>query len=653
MKTKFKISRLIIAGIRKNYITTFHEGVNIIYGDSDTGKSTILELINYTLGSKTIELADEINTSCHYVSSEFVINDKLYTFKRDVFNKNNPIEVYPCSFEDCSNFYPDKFNPTSIPLNNGLEYVSDFLLDLLNFPKLKIKTSPSKANSNFQKVSFRNIFKYCYLDQDTVGSKNLLENNNWVKSSILKETFKYITNTLDSSISEISIEIANLINNKDILLKEHSVISKFFQESNIKNINEIDYEINAIDENIDVLTDEVNNLNISMKANSKNYLELKSYYDELNVNTKRLDIETKELSVKIENYSRLLNDYDNDIDKISSVLLAQTRIGEISTEVSPCPICDSSITIEIDKDNFSIVPSTHLEKEVSSLKSRKRDIKSLIQLSKDEHKSKYSEMIENQNLLIKVRTMIDEENSNMVTPFLTQRDALLKELNRSEERRNNLVSTLKLRNQLNKIIERIAQHESQLNYLNDTLDELKSKAPDINVIFSEMKNYMYSYLENINIKNRKNISISTKTFLPVFRGHDYSAITSGGLRTILSIGYYLSLMNLSIKMNINYPNFIMIDTVGKYLGKTGTYEIAQSIDNEVDEGLTDPEKYKNIYAEILNITELAKSKDISCQIIIVDNDIPEHIKKCEDDFVVEHFSTIGVVKSKIGLIDDL
>ena len=162
-----------------------------------------------------------------------------------------------------------------------MEYISDFLLDILNFPKLKIKTSPSKANSNFQKVSFRNVFKYCYLDQDSVGSKSLLENNNWVKSAIVKETFKYITNTLDSSISEISIELANVINNKDVLLKEHSVISKFLQESNVKNINEIDYEINVIDENIDALTDEIDKLNTNMKANSKNYQELKSYYDEV------------------------------------------------------------------------------------------------------------------------------------------------------------------------------------------------------------------------------------------------------------------------------------------------------------------------------------------------------------------------------------
>ncbi|MFK71234.1 hypothetical protein EEN95_18790 [Salmonella enterica] len=425
------------------------------------------------------------------------------------------------------------------------------------------------------------------------------------------------------------------------------------QESNVKNINEIDYEINLIDENIDVLNDEINSINIDMKANSKNYQELKSYYEEINLNIKRIDIETKELSSKIENYSRLLNDYDNDIDKISSVLMAQTRIGEINEEHSPCPVCDSIITIEIEKNNFSIVPSTHLEKEISSLQSRKRDIKSLIQLSKDEHKAKNAELAELEDVLLKVRSMIDEENANMVTPFLTQRDALLKELNRSEERRKNLVSTLKLRNQLNKIIERIAQYESRLIHLNDTLTELTNEAPDINVIFKEMSDYLQLYLENINIKNRKNISISTRTFLPIFRAHDYSSITSGGLRTILSIGYYLSLMNLSLKMNINYPNFIMIDTVGKYLGKTGSNETLQSTDYESDEGLTDPEKYKNIYTEILKLTERAKSKNISCQIIIVDNDIPDDIRQREDDFVVEHFSTIGVEKSKIGLIDDL
>ncbi|WP_241170472.1 AAA family ATPase, partial [Serratia marcescens] len=102
MNTNLRILRLIIVGIRKNYVTTFHNGLNIIYGDSDTGKSTILELINYTLGSKNIDLADEINSSALYVSAEYIINGSPYTFKRDIFNKNNPIEVYPCKFEDCS-----------------------------------------------------------------------------------------------------------------------------------------------------------------------------------------------------------------------------------------------------------------------------------------------------------------------------------------------------------------------------------------------------------------------------------------------------------------------------------------------------------------------------------------------------------------------
>ncbi|HIH8963811.1 exonuclease SbcC [Serratia marcescens] len=653
MNTNLRILRLIIVGIRKNYVTTFHNGLNIIYGDSDTGKSTILELINYTLGSKNIDLADEINSSALYVSAEYIINGSPYTFKRDIFNKNNPIEVYPCKFEDCSNFYPDKFNPTSAINNNGLDYISDFILELLSYPKLKIKTSPSKANSDFQKVSFRNIFKFCYLDQDSVGSKNLLENSNWIKSTIIKETFKYITNTLDSSISELSVEISNIIKNKDNLLKEHAIISKFLHDSNVKNINEIDNEISFIDESIDELSIEIEKINVSMTANSENYQELKSIFKEETLITKRIDLEINELATKIENYSRLLNDYDNDIDKISSVIMSQSRMGQDNIESSPCPICDNLITIDISKSNFSLIPSEHLSKEIHSLQSRKKDIQSLIKQSQSEHKIKINDFMEQEATLDKIRSMIDEENDNMVTPFLTQRDALLKELNLSEEKRKSLVSSLKLRNQLSKVIEKIAQYEASLVTLEANLVELKKNTPDINTIFTEMSNYLQLYLKGINIKNRKDISISNKTFLPIVRSRDYSSITSGGLRTIISIGYYLSIISLGLNKKLNYPNFIMIDTVGKYLGKIDSNNSENFIDDELDDGITDPEKYKNIYLEMIKICESAIEDDVSCQIIIVDNDIPSEIKELENVFVVEHFSTTGAENSKIGLIDDI
>ena len=39
MKSYLRIERLILVGVRKNYIVQFEDGLNIIHGDSDTGKS--------------------------------------------------------------------------------------------------------------------------------------------------------------------------------------------------------------------------------------------------------------------------------------------------------------------------------------------------------------------------------------------------------------------------------------------------------------------------------------------------------------------------------------------------------------------------------------------------------------------------------------
>ncbi|EDS7766808.1 AAA family ATPase, partial [Salmonella enterica subsp. enterica serovar Blockley] len=73
MKSYLRIERLILVGSRKNYFVEFEDGLNIIHGDSDTGKSSILEFIDYLLGGSSIELADEIISSVDYAALEIII----------------------------------------------------------------------------------------------------------------------------------------------------------------------------------------------------------------------------------------------------------------------------------------------------------------------------------------------------------------------------------------------------------------------------------------------------------------------------------------------------------------------------------------------------------------------------------------------------
>src|SRR5690554_4390524 len=108
---KLIISNLILVGNRKNYIVPFNNGLNLIYGDSDTGKSSILNLINYCLGASSVDLYDEIELAGDYCLLEVLLTGEVYTIKRDIFNSKAEIEVYRSSYKEIDNVFPKFYSP--------------------------------------------------------------------------------------------------------------------------------------------------------------------------------------------------------------------------------------------------------------------------------------------------------------------------------------------------------------------------------------------------------------------------------------------------------------------------------------------------------------------------------------------------------------
>ncbi|EFB5242048.1 exonuclease SbcC, partial [Escherichia coli] len=166
---------------------------------------------------------------------------------------------------------------------------------------------------------------------------------------------------------------------------------------------------------------------------------------------------------------------------------------------------------------------------------------------------------------------------------------------------------------------------------------------------------LMTFLTDVKIKNRTGISISKKHFSPIVRDRDYFNITSGGLRTIISIGYMSSILKSSIDSDINHPRFLMLDTIGKYLGKNlkAKYASETNIKDDIDEGISDPEKYENIYNALIEITNYAQKKRSPCQIIVVDNDVPDKLSGRLKSITVAHYSASKENGLPVGLIDDV
>lgn len=63
MAQRLEFRRLMLTSPGRNYEVEFHDGVNIIAGPISTGKSSILELLDYVCGAKSAPAYPELQSS--------------------------------------------------------------------------------------------------------------------------------------------------------------------------------------------------------------------------------------------------------------------------------------------------------------------------------------------------------------------------------------------------------------------------------------------------------------------------------------------------------------------------------------------------------------------------------------------------------------
>ena len=132
----------------------------------------------------------------------------------------------------------------------------------------------------------------------------------------------------------------------------------------------------------------------------------------------------------------------------------------------------------------------------------------------------------------------------------------------------------------------------------------------------------------------------------------WGSLQHGGVRTLASVGYFLSIMRFATENSVNYPSFLMIDTIAKYIGKTKSKEkdlLETDLAADKIEGMSDAKKYENIYKYLLSLNTLSPN----FQIIVVDNDIPESVNDELSQYIRKHFTNdANAIGTEIGFIND-
>lgn len=583
------------------------KGLNLIIGENQVGKSTIINSIFYALGLEpllgyTNEKAlkpsvrdllkddeKEIKIYNSYVVLEIENKEKqIITLKRSIkqeeYKKNDMIKVYHNKIEDITSetkFIEYYLRKDSYIKENG------FFNFLEKYLKIKLP-KVEKYDENYTKLYFENIFSAFFIEQ-TIGWSDFL-NSSPGFYGIKQHKQKAIEFILGLDTNDIILRKTELKKQKKELEKKWELTNqllkkimknyfielsfdyssyKEFLKENSKNIkinlvgNLID--INDYIHNLNLQLNEIKAKNISSITIEDNDKIIEEYSEKIRVSQQLItDLQCNENILKKENFELelQLKTTENEILKIELERQVFKDIERLKNSGSnqgvkfeECPYCSNNLPLNtFSKDIYTMNIEENkkfVEEKSKLLQATKQILVRELEFNKNSIESTRKEQNKNINEL----KILNSE----LPKISIQKDLFYKEfsLNRQLEEiieaKKNIVENFTLKKDLAKKIDCI---EKELENLPDNNISEKTKKI-IERFQSKVKEYLKAFdFKSIDIDR---IHIPLNNYFPKVENFDIRLHISASDFIRLQWAYYISLVECSIL----YPKILILDEPGQ------------------------------------------------------------------------------------------
>ncbi|MEQ9009105.1 MAG: hypothetical protein RJQ00_02620 [Vicingaceae bacterium] len=638
MTQNIHIEKLTLIGFRKNYEIQFKEGLNIITGPISTGKSAILELINYALGSKKHKEYLEVKSSCTDVLLDIRIRGVKYRISRPLFFFTRPVKLYKWDAESGS--FPENFDIVEIDSPANEKSLSSFLLSELQVPELTI------ANQTF---SFRDIFTYSYLSQPKIDQENLLDENNPQKSFKRKPTLEIIFNSLNQLLQELKEAKKNKKEQLDKFYDKKKAVLDFIRSVELYNTNEENANIRIeLLEAKEKLKNELDDLKNRSKNSDTRTRSLEAKLFLIREEQKRLYAQVVELEKYKEKLNLLRNQYGNELIKLDYLLIANGKLQKIDFTICPscsnelsdpdfgkCKLCGNDLQ-EFDEEEEKAIRlerkrlNTKISGLIDFIDQQEREIDNLnSQISKNASASKV------------VEDNIDSIQRVYISPFLERIEQLNREMGEIDGKLEMLEKYERVRMELNDIAEEIEREEEKFKAIENQIKEIEDGREGFDELLDVFSSKFSKSLQEFSFPKLTDAFIDKKSYLPYVRNVRYNDIGSGGAQTLISIAYYLSVLKVSIELKRTYhTGILLMDTISKNLG-TGNE------DAKIQDEFKDIKIFKSLFNHLVMFSNQNSER---FQLIIVNNVLPDGLN---EENVIVRFDQDGTRGIPYGLIDDI
>lgn len=578
MQNRLFINELRSLGTGKIAKLEFKRGLNIITGASNTGKSYIIECIDYLFGAENPPKDIAESKDYNFLLLELEYNSKVFTIKRYLRGSDTQvIHLYECSIENV-----EKYEYQELGINAKTKTsISSYILDLMEYSDKKV-LSKIKTNKTKQ-ISLREIVDFIIVSEtNIINDESPIFSDNY-EATYKKSLFNFLLTNHDNS-DLLEIEDPKLTKAK--LSAKIDVYDKLITETSEKIEELVEYKIEDLNEQINSLEHqyEYNTTLLNRKTTERvEYIKNIEKFKNLSIESSRL----------LNKYNLLKNYYVNDIERLDFVEEGSFYLNQLRNY--PCPICNNNI------DNSQIYYDEILyscNKENEKIKIKIGDLEQTI-------------LYENKNIE-NYTNKINELNKKIYS-LTIEIDNELKPHSKVLKNRIDNILTLQKKIELKKKLRNdIALYTSYRQECQNALNNYKvnNEIPIIEYkYYTNFANTTKLLLDNWKYKDDCNVMFDSTTYDIEIDGKPRGHLGKGH-RALTHAAFTIGLQSYMYNNDFSFPAFIILDSPLLSL-KEADYE-TEKVSNAIQNAFWN---------------DLAKTKH-DRQIIIFDNKEPnEKIKQ--------------------------
>lgn len=565
----------------------FAPGLTTIYGPSDTGKSLLVEAIDFMLGGKgpirslpELERYSRIRLALRYQDEEAITITRA--LEGGAFRLHGGIWL---DAEPDNN--GEQLNQQHV--EGRTDSLSGYLLDKLGLLGKRVRKN---ADGVTQSLSFRNLARLIVVTQtEIIQQRSPLSDGNPTADTANAATFQLLLTGKDDSDLEAlprDPEAEASRHAKLELLKELTSTTK----QRIRNISGSPAEL---DEQFERLRSTMKSLELDLSANEAEYRSLSSGRRKLMMDLERIGDRTTEVSALIERFELLAEHYQSDLERLQVIEQAGSLF--VVMDEGDCPLCGASPSAHRGRDACAgnveeTIAAAKVEQRkilprVTDLEATLQNLRGELVRSERSHADRQAKLIE-----------AEQQLNNFIRPKVSKlRRDYRQFADKSAEVRESLAvfETLedleKKRDQL--------EREEEATRRPSVAERMPTKA------FGKFERVVEEILSSWGFPGGGRVRFDTSKKDLVIDGKERQAY-GAGLRAVTQAAFTLGLLKFCRDRDMPHPGFVVIDSA------LLTYKEPES--RETAAVRTDAFK-ERFFSSILEIARDA-------QIIIVDNTTP-------------------------------